>query len=50
MFFLLLTIFALFSFVLFFLGFFFAALPRLLLGFLGKLLLGNVVSASRASS
>jgi len=43
MFFLLLTIFALFSFVLFFLGFFFAALPRLLLGFLGKLLLGNVV-------
>jgi len=43
MFFLLLTIFALFSLVLFLLGFFFAALLLFLLGFLGKLLLGKVV-------
>jgi len=46
MFFLLLTIFslfALFPLVLFLLGFFFAALLLLLLGFLGKLFLGKVV-------
>jgi len=39
----LLMFFLLFSLVLFLLGFFFAALPLLLLGFLGKLLLGKVV-------
>jgi len=43
MFFLLLTIFALFALVLFLFGFFFAGLPLLLLGFFSKLLLGKVV-------
>jgi len=43
MFFLLLTILALFALVLFFLGFFFAVLVLFPFGFLGKLFLGKVV-------
>lgn len=43
MFFLLLTIFALFALVLFLFGFFFAALRLLPLGFLGKVFLGQMV-------